>query len=160
MLAVYEKIDDFSLKFPNLGALMIQAEQNNSTGQNFIALIARVALSLIFILSGISKIADHAGTIAMINAAGLPFPELALLGGAAVELGCGATLIAGYRARLSAAILATYTIATAIFFHRNMADPNQMIHFLKNISMMGGLLQIVAFGPGQISIGGKVSQKS
>jgi hypothetical protein len=45
-----------------------------------------------------------------------------------------------------------FSLATAVSFHSNFADQNQMIHFLKNVMMAGGLLQIVAFGAGALSI--------
>jgi putative oxidoreductase len=69
-----------------------------------------------------------------------------------VELGGGALLIAGYRVRVVALAVALFVLATAIFFHRNFADQNQMIHFLKNIMLVGGLLQIVYFGAGPMSM--------
>jgi putative oxidoreductase len=45
-----------------------------------------------------------------------------------------------------------FSLATAISFHSNFADQNQMIHFLKNVMMAGGLLQIAAFGAGALSL--------
>jgi putative oxidoreductase len=69
-----------------------------------------------------------------------------------VEMGGGALLVVGYRARPVALIVALFALATAIFFHRNFADQNQMIHFLKNVMIAGGLLQIVYFGAGPMSI--------
>jgi putative oxidoreductase len=70
----------------------------------------------------------------------------------AIELGGGLLLIAGYRARYVAVALALFALATAMSFHTNFADQNQMIHFLKNVMMAGGLLQIAAFGAGALSI--------
>ena len=83
---------------------------------------------------------------------GLPFPSLALAICVAVELGGGVLLIAGFKARTVAAVLALFCLVTALTFHSNFADQNQMINFLKNIMMAGGLLQIVAFGAGALSI--------
>jgi putative oxidoreductase len=70
----------------------------------------------------------------------------------ALELGGGVLLIAGYQARSVAIALAVFSLATAVSFHNNFADQNQMIHFLKNVMMAGGLLQIAAFGAGALSI--------
>jgi putative oxidoreductase len=70
----------------------------------------------------------------------------------AVELGGGLLLIAGFRTRLVAAALVLFSLATAVSFHSNFADQNQMIHFLKNVMIAGGLLQIAAFGAGALSI--------
>jgi putative oxidoreductase len=88
----------------------------------------------------------------MIGAVGLPLPSLAFAVAVAVEFGGGALLIAGYRARAVASALAIFSLATAVSFHSNFADQNQMIHFLKNVMMAGGLLQIVAFGAGALSL--------
>jgi putative oxidoreductase len=88
----------------------------------------------------------------MIRAAGLPVPPLALALSVVVELGGGLLLVAGFQARIVATALALFSLATAVAFHSNFADQNQMIHFLKNVMMAGGLLQIVAFGAGALSI--------
>jgi putative oxidoreductase len=64
----------------------------------------------------------------------------------------GLALMAGFQTRLTATVLAVFTLATAILFHNNMADQNQMIHFLKNIAITGGLLQVIAFGAGAFSL--------
>jgi putative oxidoreductase len=58
----------------------------------------------------------------------------------------------GYRTRWIAAVIAAYCVATAVFFHRDVADPNMFLHFFKNIAMADGLLQIVAFGAGRYSL--------
>jgi putative oxidoreductase len=83
---------------------------------------------------------------------GLPFPALAFAVAVAVELGGGLLLIAGLRVRPVAIALALFSLAAAAFFHANFADQNQMIHFLKNVMIAGGLLQIAAFGAGAFSI--------
>jgi len=69
----------------------------------------------------------------------------------ATELGGGLLLIAGVKTRLVAANLAVFSIVTALAFHHAIGDQNQLIHLLKNISMAGGLLQVVAFGAGAFS---------
>jgi putative oxidoreductase len=70
----------------------------------------------------------------------------------AVELGGGLVLILGYRVRPAALALAAFSLATALSFHTNFTDQDQMIHFLKNVMITGGLLQIAAFGAGALSI--------
>ena len=69
-----------------------------------------------------------------------------------VEIGGGVLLVVGYRTREAALALALFTIVAALGFHNNFAEQNQMIHFLKNLAIAGGLLQIVAFGAGSISL--------
>ena len=75
-----------------------------------------------------------------------------------VELGGGLLLVAGFQTRLVAIVLALFSLATALSFHSNFADQNQMIHFLKNVMMAGGLLQIAAFGAGALSIDNRNSK--
>ena len=114
--------------------------------------LGRLLIGLPFAMSGLGKLAATSFTRQMIAAAGLPFPALALAVAIAVELGGGLLLIAGYRVRAVAGALAVFTVATALSFHTNFADQNQMIHFLKNVMITGGLLQIIAFGGGAISV--------
>lgn len=115
----------------------------------FLPLLGRILIAAIFILSGVSKLSDPAGTMAYISSVGLPFPAVALAGAVAVEVVGGALLISGYRLRSVAAVLALFSLTTAVFFHAQLGDQNQFIHFFKNVAMAGGLLQIVAFGKGR-----------
>jgi putative oxidoreductase len=118
----------------------------------YLPFIGRVLIGLPFAMSGLSKLAAYGKTTAMIAAAGLPFPPLAFAVAVAIELGGGLLLVLGYHVRPIALALAIFSVAAAVSFHNNFADQNQMIHFLKNVMMAGGLLQIVAFGAGAISI--------
>lgn len=86
------------------------------------------------------------------SGAGLPFAPLGFAVALVVEIGLGLLLAIGYRTRAVAFGLAIWCVVTAIFFHRNFADQNMMIHFLKNLMMAGGLLQIVHFGAGAVSL--------
>jgi putative oxidoreductase len=131
-------------------------EQSN----RYLPLLGRVLIGAPFILSGLSKLAAHDATVGYISSVGLPFPQLAWLIAVVVESGGGTLLILGYRARLVAFVVALFALATAISFHRNFADQNQMIHFLKNIMLTGGLLQIVYFGAGPLSIDASGNRKS
>ena len=124
----------------------------------YLPLIGRVLIGLPFAMSGLGKLATYGLTTQMIGAVGLPVPPLAYVVAVAVELGGGLLLIAGFRVRLVATALALFSFATAVFFHSNFADQNQMIHFLKNVMMAGGLLQIVAFGAGAISLDNRLSK--
>ncbi len=122
------------------------------TKNRYLPLLGRVLIGAPFILSGLSKLAAHDATVGYIGSAGLPLTQVGWLIAIVVELGGGALLVAGYRARAVALVVALFVLATAIFFHRNFADQNQMIHFLKNIMLVGGLLQIVYFGAGPMSM--------
>jgi putative oxidoreductase len=118
----------------------------------YVPFAGRLLIGLPFAMSGLSKLAVIGPTTEMIRAAGLPLPSLALALSVLVEVGGGLLLVAGFQARIVAAALAVFSLATAVSFHSNFADQNQMIHFLKNVMMAGGLLQIVAFGAGALSI--------
>jgi putative oxidoreductase len=118
----------------------------------YLPLVGRIAIAAIFLLSGFSKLTAPAGTIGYIASAGLPLPEAGLAVAILVELVGGALLLLGYRTRIVAAALAVFTVAAALAFHSALGDQNQFIHFFKNLAIAGGLLQVVAFGPGRISI--------
>jgi putative oxidoreductase len=67
-------------------------------------------------------------------------------------------MILGFRVREVASGLAVFTLAAATFFHNDFADRNQMIHFLTNIMIIGGLLQIAHFGAGRYSLDARRSR--
>jgi putative oxidoreductase len=124
----------------------------------YLPLLGRLLIGLPFAMSGLGKLGAYSATTGMIAAVGLPAPPLAYAVAVVVELGGGLLLIAGYQARAVAAALALFSIATAVSFHSNFADQNQMIHFLKNVMMAGGLLQIAAFGAGAFSLDNRSSK--
>lgn len=121
------------------------------------AVIGRILIALIFVLSGLEKLRDFAGVTGYIAAKGLPFPELAAAITIALEVGGGIALILGWRVRIVAALFFLWLIPTTLVFHAfwtgDVAQaPNQMTHFLKNISIMGAMAMLFAFGPGAISV--------
>ena len=118
----------------------------------YLPFLGRLMVGLPFAMSGMSKLGAYGATTGMISAVGLPFPPLAFAVAVAAELGGGLLLIAGYRVRFVAVTLAVFSLATAVSFHNDFADQNQMIHFLKNVMIAGGLLQIAAFGAGALSL--------
>ena len=123
-----------------------------SKQSSYIAAAGRLLMALIFLISGAGKIAAPTMTLGYIASAGLPLPAIGYLIAIAVELGGGMLLVVGYQTRNVAIVMTIFTIAAAVSFHHDFADQNQMIHFLKNVAMAGGLLQIVAFGAGRFSI--------
>lgn len=112
----------------------------------------RFLIAVIFLLSGVGKIFAPEATQGYIAAAGLPLPVVGYAIALLAEVGGGLLLLLGYQTRYAALGLAIFTVAAAIGFHHNFADQNQMIHFLKNLAITGGLLQIYAFGPGGFSL--------
>ncbi|MEQ1551726.1 DoxX family protein [Sphingorhabdus sp.] len=130
----------------------INEHTNGAAWQPWIATSGRVLLAAIFVLSGIAKLADPTGSAGYIASVGLPAPQLALWGAIAVELLGGLALIAGYKVRLVSAALAAFSVVTAALFHAQLGDQMQFIMFFKNVAMAGGLMQIVAFGGGRLSL--------
>ena len=139
------------------------AKQRNSPVSkqyDSVAVAGRILIGVLFLMSGLSKIAAPAATQGYIASVGLPAPVAAYAVAVAVEVLGSALLIAGVRTRFVAAGMAVFTLATALTFHKNFADQNQMIHFMKNISIMGGLLQVVAFGGGRFSVDRLLARRS
>ncbi|MBL8471623.1 MAG: DoxX family protein [Rhodocyclaceae bacterium] len=117
----------------------------------------RILIALIFVLSGFSKITGFEGTVGYIASKGLPLPQLGAVAAIVVELGGGLMLMVGWKARWAALAMAVFTAAAAVLFHNYWAAPaemaqNQFIHFMKNISMVGGLLFVAAHGSGALSL--------
>ena len=125
----------------------------------YLPFVGRLFIGLPFMASGLSKIANYAGTAWLIKSSTLPLPPpVAYAGAIAVEVGCGLLIIVGYQTRVAAGIFCLFCLATAAFFHTNFADPNQIFHFIKNLVMTGGLLQVAAYGAGAISIDNRLAK--
>jgi putative oxidoreductase len=118
----------------------------------YLPAIGRLLIAAIFLISGLGKIAAPAMTQAYIASAALPAPMLAYIVAIVIELVGGLFLVIGFQTRVTAAVVAAFVLATALSFHHDFADQNQLIHFLKNIAIFGGLLQVIAFGPGSFSV--------
>ncbi|MBP0593270.1 DoxX family protein [Paraburkholderia sp. LEh10] len=119
------------------------------------SLFGRVLLAAVFLVSGLGKLATASATMGFIASVGLPSPMLGYAVALTLEIGGGVLLIVGYQTRVVAALLAVFSIVTALFFHHAFADQNQTFHFLKNLAIAGGLLQIVTFGAGAYSLDGR-----
>jgi len=128
--------------------------------QNAFALAARILLALLFLPEGVGKIVGFSGTVGYIDSAGLPFPVLGATIAIAVEVGGSMALLVGFKIRWVALIMALFTVATGLFFHKFWAAPAdqvmvQHIMFFKNLAIAGGFLMLTAFGAGSWSIDAK-----
>jgi len=121
-----------------------------STVQKFVELVGRILLMVLFLLSGVGKIGQYAGTADYMASAGVSGSLLPLV--IITEIAGAVLVIIGWRTRLVSLLLAGYTILAALIFHGNVSDPNQMVHFLKNLSIAGGFLLLVANGAGPLSL--------
>lgn len=120
-------------------------------------LAGRILIALIFVFAGFGKITGFEGTVGYIASKGLPLPQLAAAGAIIIELGGGIMLVLGLKTRWAAAAILVFTGLAALIFHNFWAAPpdqaqNQMIHFMKNIAIMGGLLFVVIHGGGPLSL--------
>ncbi|KAF7963563.1 hypothetical protein AWV80_08345 [Cupriavidus sp. UYMU48A] len=109
----------------------------------------RAILGAIFLISGILKIGGFAGTAAWMTSAGLPLASLLLVLTIVIEIGGGLTLITGWNSRWGALTLALFLVPITLIFHGFWsADAanfqNQLNHFLKNVSILGGMLTVFA----------------
>jgi len=128
-----------------------------STINKFGPLLGRILLGLIFLLSGLGKIGGFAGTAGWMTSKGLPMAEVLLAITMVIEIGASLMIIGGFKARLGAAALFLWMIPVTFLFHNFWSMPAaeqqiQMIMFMKNLGLMGGMLYIMAFGSGPMSL--------
>ncbi len=121
------------------------------------ALLGRIGLSAIFLLSGVNKITNWEGTVQYMQSKDLPMVPLLLAGAIVFELVGGLSVLVGYKGRLGAVLLILFLIPATVLFHNFWAlegeqQQLQMIMFLKNLAILGGLLLVVAHGSGPWSV--------
>jgi putative oxidoreductase len=147
---VYSRPDPASLEVPTIGR----------PGS---ALAARILLGSIFLLSGAMKFINYDKTLGHMTDAGIPHPEIMLPLAALAEVLGAVSIISGLWTRLGALGLFVFMIPTTVIFHGFWRFPEpeasaQMINFMKNLTIMGGLLALVSFGAGRYSIDAKLRQ--
>ena len=122
-----------------------------------IELTGRILLGHIFLLAGLSKLgAGYAGTAGYMDSMGVPGGLLPLV--IAVEIIGGLMVILGFKVKWAAYALAGFSLLAGIIFHSNFADQMQMILFMKNASIAGGLLLLSTYGAGELSIDNKLTK--
>jgi putative oxidoreductase len=121
-----------------------------------IELAGRILLGHIFLLAGINKISAYEGTAGYMEAMGVPAMLLPLV--ILLEIVAGLALIIGFKTRWAAIALAGFTVLAAILFHADFGDQTQMILFMKNVAITGGLLLVYVYGAGEISIDRKLAR--
>ena len=126
---------------------------------NPLALAGRLLLAWLFLPAGLGKLTGFAGTVGYISSVGLPMPQAAAALAIVVEIVGSLALIAGYRTRVVAIVLAVFTLLASFFFHNFWALPadqqmTQNLLFTKNIAVVGGLLTLAALGAGAWSLDG------
>ncbi len=124
---------------------------NQTTGLSGLSeLTGRALLASIFLISGLAKIGSYAATAGYMAATGVPGALLPVV--IAFEVLAAIALVVGWKTRLTALLLAGFTLLSGLIFHNNFADQMQMIMFLKNVAIAGGLMLLVANGAGALSL--------
>jgi uncharacterized membrane protein YphA (DoxX/SURF4 family) len=117
-----------------------------------LALVGRLFVAIIFLASAFGKITNFDGTLQFMESHGMPAANLLCVAAIAVEALGAISIILGYKSRWGAAALAAFLIAATWVFH---TAPDQRIQLLKNLAILGGLLNVIAHGPGEISLEGR-----
>ncbi len=117
---------------------------------HIVEFIGRILLSALFLIEGIGKISMQEDVIMYMADYGVP--EILFIPAIILEILFPLLLIIGYKTKLSALIMALFTLTVAIIFHTNFSEEMQMIFFLKDIAIAGGFMIITVYGPGKISL--------
>lgn len=125
--------------------------------QNATNLLGRLLLASLFLPAGISKLTGFEGTVGYFSSLGLAVPALLAVAVIALEIFGGIALLVGYRTRISAVILALFTLGASVVGHAYWAVPADQVFvakllFYKNIAIIGGLLVLASVGAGALSI--------
>jgi putative oxidoreductase len=114
--------------------------------------LGRVLLSVIFILSGLNKMQHFSDVAGMMASQGIPLATVALAITLLIEIGGGLMVLTGFKARYAALVIAIWLIPVTLVFHHfwgipEAAKQDQMVNFLKNVAIMGGLLILAYASP-------------
>ena len=112
---------------------------------NLLDLIARIFISGIFLFSGINKITNYEGTVQWMEGFGVP--GLFLIPAIIIEIIFPLFIILGYRTKIASGFLILFCLMTAFIFHNDFSNQMQIIAFLKNIGLAGGLIFLIIHGP-------------
>ena len=122
---------------------------------HIIEVFGRIFLSTIFLFEGINKIFNYESTIKYMESFNVP--ELLAIPTIILEILFPLLLIIGYQTKLSALVLAIFTLATALIFHTDFTNQMQLISFLKNFAIAGGFLILFINGAGKYSLDHKLN---
>ena len=122
---------------------------------HIIEILGRIFLSTIFLIEGINKIFNYESTIEYME--NFSVPEYLAIPAIIVEILFPLLLVVGYQTKISALVLAMFTLATALIFHTDFTNQMQLTSFLKNFAIAGGFLIIFVNGAGKYSLDHKLS---
>ncbi len=121
--------------------------------KNYLDLLGRVLISLLFLLNGYFKVINYDGTLEWMESYGVP--GIFLTPAIILEIAAPILVIIGYKTKIAAGLLAIFCLTTAFVFHTDFSNQMQTISFLKNIGLAGGFLIIVVNGSKKFSIDNK-----
>ena len=128
----------------------VTINQRKAALESFAELAGRILLASLFLLSGLSKLGAYSATAGYMSSAGVPGAVLPVV--IAVEVLGSLAIILGWKTRVAAGLLAGFSLLAAFVFHNNFGNQIQMIMFLKNVSIAGGFLLLLANGAGPLSL--------
>jgi putative oxidoreductase len=128
------------------------AGTDTAPGAAALILLGRILLSIMFILSGFSKLTAIGGTAGYFGSLGLPAPTIVAILVGLLELFGGLAVLVGFQTRIAAIALAVFTVAATAVAHLDFADQMQVLMLMKNLGIAGGFLVLAAFGPGAMSL--------
>jgi putative oxidoreductase len=128
-----------------------------NSSSSFTPLAGRILMSVLFLVSGFFKVGAYSQMVGYAASKGLPMAGVAVACAAVLELAGGLAILIGFQTRIVAWLLFLYLIPTTFYFHnfwamQGMEQQNNMVHLLKNVAIMGGLVILAANGPGPYSI--------
>ncbi len=129
----------------------------SNSSSSFTPLAGRILMSVLFLVSGFFKVGAYSQMVGYAASKGLPMAGVAVACAAVLELAGGLAILIGFQTRIVAWLLFLYLIPTTFYFHnfwamQGMEQQNNMVHLLKNVAIMGGLVILAANGPGPYSI--------
>ena len=132
----------------------------NAMTQSWTLLLGRILIGSLFLVEGIRQVMFYAGSVGYFNKLGFPAPEAMVWLSIIIHIAGGILLIVGWRTQwVLWLLLALVVIATAMahrFWEFDAAQyGNQLDHFLKNLAIIGGLLYVITFGAGAMSVDGR-----
>jgi putative oxidoreductase len=133
--------------------------------QAALSVLSRVMIAMIFLMSAVgNKIPKFNDVANLMASEGVPLPQIALAGAIVFLVAGSLSVIAGFKTRSGAAMLLVFLVLATYFFHdfwnfQGQEQQLQMIQFMKNISLMGTMLFLIANGPGAMSVDGRAKAR-
>jgi putative oxidoreductase len=125
--------------------------------RDYLPALARILICSLFIWDGVLQLRDPAGTVQYFTSLHVPSPQIAVWVSIVVHLLGGVGILVGFLTRWAAVLLILLCLGTAFGIHLPAGDMENMINFYKNLVMTGGLLYVIAFGPGALALDGRAA---